>query len=82
LSDRLLGRNNGGGRSRVLNTCGKCHSPDTMQSYVRQFPPAQSVTPPIAVSTRDDEELRARIWKKDRYEWGLLQGLTLVPSKE
>jgi hypothetical protein len=78
----LLGRNVGGGRSEVLNTCGKCHPPDTMESYVRNFPPAQSVRPSMTVSNRDEEALRARIWKKDRYEWGLLQGLILAPTRD
>jgi hypothetical protein len=78
----LLGRNAGGGRSKVLNTCGSCHAPDTMQSYVRQLPPSQSIRPTLTASNRDEEALRLRIWKKDRYEWGLLQGLTLTPSTE
>ena len=29
-----------------------------------------------------EEALRARVWKKDRYEWGLLQGLILAPPRE
>jgi hypothetical protein len=78
----FLGRNAGGGRSKVLNTCGSCHGADTMQSFLRQLPPAQSIRPTLTASNRDEEALRLRIWKKDRYEWGLLQGLTLTPSKE
>ncbi len=77
-----LGRNAGNGRVKVLDTCGSCHTPDTMQSYVRHFPPSQSNYPSMEVSSRDEEGLRARIGKKDRYEWGLLQGLMLAPSKE
>ncbi len=77
-----LGRNAGNGRVKVLDTCGSCHTPDTMQSYVRHFPPSQSISPSITASNREEEGLRARIWKKDRYEWGLLQGLTLTPVRE
>jgi hypothetical protein len=36
----------------------------------------------MTASNRDEEALRARVWKKDRYEWGLLQGLTLAPTRE
>jgi hypothetical protein len=78
----FLGRNAGRGRTRVLNTCGTCHAPDTLQSYVRNFPPAQSIRPTLTASNRDEEALRARIWKKDRYEWGLLQGLILAPTSK
>lgn len=77
-----LGRNAGDGRVKVLDTCGSCHTPDAMQSYVRQFPPSQSIRPSLTASNRNEEGLRLRIWKKDRYEWGLLQGLTLKPSRE
>ncbi len=78
----LLGRNAGGGRSKVLNTCGRCHTPDTMESHARKFPPLQSIHPSLTASNRDEEALRARIWKKDRYEWGLLQGLILAAARE
>jgi hypothetical protein len=78
----LLGRNAGGGRSNVLNTCGQCHGPDTLESYVRNHPPSQSIRPALTASNRDEEALRARVWKKDRYEWGLLQGLILAPARE
>jgi hypothetical protein len=78
----FLGRNAGQGRGKVLNACGTCHGPDTFQSYERQLPPAQSVHPALAASNRDEEALRARVWKKDRYEWGLLQGLILAPTRE
>jgi hypothetical protein len=77
-----LGRNAGDGRPKVLDTCGSCHPPDMMQSYVRHLPPSQFISPVLAVSKRDEEGLRARIWKKDRYEWGLLQGLMLAQSRE
>jgi hypothetical protein len=77
-----LGRNAGNGRVKALNTCSGCHAPDTMQSYVRQFPPSQSIRPSLTASSRDEEALRAWIWKKDRYEWGLLQGLIVTPKTE
>jgi hypothetical protein len=77
-----LGRNAGDGRVKVLSTCGGCHTPDTMQSHVRHFPPSQSISPSLVVSDREEESLRARIWKVRRYEWGLLQGLLLTPSRE
>jgi hypothetical protein len=78
----FLGRNAGNGRTKVLNTCGGCHSPLRVESYVRFLPPSFQVHPTMTVSTRDEEALRARFWKKDRYEWGLLQGLMLAPTKE
>jgi hypothetical protein len=78
----LLRRNAGSGRTKVLSTCASCHAPDTMQSYVRHLPPLQFINPRITTSKRDDEALHARIWKLDRYEWGLLQGLTLTASRE
>jgi hypothetical protein len=78
----FLGRNAGRGRGRVLKTCVSCHAPDRMESYVRYLPPSQAVRPNMAASSRDEEGLRARVWKEDRYEWGLLQGLILAPAKE
>jgi hypothetical protein len=78
----FLGRNAGRGRGKVLNSCGQCHNPDRMESYVRYLPPSQFVRPSMTASNRDEEALRARVWKKDRYEWGLLQGLTLAPTRE
>jgi hypothetical protein len=78
----LLRRNVGPGRCKVLSTCTKCHAADTMQSYVRHLPPLQLIKPRITTSKRDDEALHARIWKMNRYEWGLLQGLILAPTKE
>jgi hypothetical protein len=78
----LLGRNAGGGRGKVLNACGSCHGADTFQSYERHLPPAQFVHPALTASNRDEEALRARVRKKDRYEWGLLQGLILASTRE
>ena len=78
----LLRRNAGHGRGKVLATCTSCHDPGTMQSYVRHLPPAQFIKPSLRASNRDEEALRARVWKKDRYEWGLLQGLTLTRLRE
>lgn len=78
----FLGRNAGQGRSEVLNTCDKCHQPGRMESYFRNFPPSQSVRPNMTVSNRDEEARRAWVWKKDRYEWGMLQGLILAPTKK
>jgi hypothetical protein len=78
----FLGRNAGGGRGKVLNSCGQCHAPDLLESYVRRFPPAQSVRPRLTASNRGEQSLRAWVWKKDRYEWGLLQGLILAPTRE
>jgi hypothetical protein len=78
----LLRNNAGNGRVKVLDTCTHCHGADTMQSYVRHFPPLQFIRPSLKASNRDEEALRARIWKKERYEWGLLQGLRLMPSRE
>jgi hypothetical protein len=78
----FLGRNAGRGRSPVMNACDKCHQPDRMESYFRDFPPSQFVRPNVAVSNRDEEALRARVWKKARYEWRLLQGLILAPTRE
>jgi hypothetical protein len=78
----FLGRNAGRGRAKVLNSCGSCHAPDRMESYVRYLPPSQSVRPNMTASNRDEEALRAWVWKKDRYEWGLLQGLILAPTRK
>jgi hypothetical protein len=78
----FLGRNAGRGRGKVLNACGQCHAPDRMESYARFLPPAQQVRPTMTASNRDEEALRARVWKKDRYEWGMLQGLLLAPARE
>jgi hypothetical protein len=78
----FLGRNAGRGRGKVLNSCSQCHHPDRIESYVRYLPPSQNVRPSMTASNRDEEALRAWVWKKDRYEWGLLQGLNLAPAKE
>jgi hypothetical protein len=78
----FLGRNAGHGRSKVLNSCGQCHVSDRIESFARFFPPSQFVRPNMRVSNRDEEALHARVWKKDRYEWGLLQGLRLIPSRD
>jgi hypothetical protein len=78
----LLGRNAGRGRGKVLNSCRGCHGAERLESYVRYLPPAYQVRPSMTASNRDEEALRARIWKKDRYEWGLLQGLLLAPTRE
>ncbi len=77
-----LGRNIGRGRIKVLGTCAGCHRPDAMESYVRTFPPSQSIRPSLTPSARDKEALHALVWKTGRYEWGLLQGLTLTPTRE
>ncbi len=77
----LLGRNAANGRGKALGTCDRCHG-NEMLSYVRPFPPSQSVRPALTASSRDEEVLRARAWKLDRYEWGLLQGLTRMPPRE
>ena len=71
-----------GGRAKVLNSCGQCHRPDGIESSVRNFPPSQSVRPSMTASNREEEALRAWVWKRDRYEWGLLQGLILAPTRE
>jgi hypothetical protein len=73
----FLGDNKGQGRAKVLKTCGSCHSEDTLQSHVRHHWPAKFIRPTITASNRDEESLRNRRWKLGRYEWGLLQGLTL-----
>src|SRR5262249_49751889 len=75
------GGNAGGGGSNVLNPCGQCRGRDKLESYVRNHPPFQSIRPALTASNRDEEALRARVWKKDRYEWGLLQGLILAPAR-
>jgi hypothetical protein len=75
----FLGRNKGDGRAKVMRTCFECHQGgiESVNSYTRHFPPSQSIRPKLMETTRDEESLRIRIWKKERYEWGLLQGLTL-----
>jgi hypothetical protein len=78
----FLGRNAGNGRARVRDTCAQCHHPERIESFVRYLPPAQSVRPGMKASTRDEEALRAWVWKKERYEWGLLQGLNLAAMRE
>jgi hypothetical protein len=80
----FLGHNAGDGRPKVLETCFHCHheAVAALNSYGRPFPPAQSIRPQLLASSRDEEALRARLWKKERYEWGLLQGLLLSPKAE
>jgi hypothetical protein len=79
----FLGRNTGNGRGKVLDSCFHCHQPAfPVNSYGRPFPPAQSIRPRLLASGRDEEALRARLWKKERYEWGLLQGLIRSPKAD
>jgi hypothetical protein len=80
----FLGQNAGRGREKVLGTCFHCHQDavSAMNSYNRPFPPAQSVRPRLLASKRGQEAFRAWVWKKERYEWGLLQGLLRSPKTE
>jgi hypothetical protein len=80
----FLGQNAGNGRAKVLGTCFHCHQESiaALNSYDRPFPPAQSIRPRLLPSSRDEEARSAWVWKKDRYEWGLLQGLILAPKAE
>ena len=78
----FMGRNVGVGRTKVLDTCVKCHMPDRLESHARTFPPFQSLRPALTASTRDDETTRARRAKWNSYEWGLLQGLTLAAPRD
>lgn len=80
----FLGRNAGDGRAKVLSTCFHCHQDavSMLNSYDRPFRPAQSIRPRLVVSSRDKEIRIAWLGKKDRYEWGLLQGLILSSKGE
>jgi hypothetical protein len=65
----FLGRNAGDGPSPVLESCRHCHQGGIESVLSYRFRPALTVT------TKEDEGGRIRDWKKQRYEWGLLQGL-------
>jgi hypothetical protein len=79
-----LGNNVGSGRGIVLKTCFHCHQGgiQAVNSYGRLRPPLQFIKPRLMPSTKEEEDLRTITWKRDRYEWGLLQGLTLPASRE
>jgi hypothetical protein len=76
----FMGSNAGAGPSKVLRSCFHCHQGEGIDSVLsyRRFQPlplTPRVQPTLIASKREEEEKWGRIWKGNRYEWGLLQGL-------
>jgi hypothetical protein len=76
----FMGNNAGAGPSKVLKSCFHCHQGggiNSVLSYARfqPLPLTPRVSPALIASKREDEERAGRIWKANRYEWGLLRGL-------
>ncbi len=76
----FMGHNAGDGPSKVLNSCFHCHQRrgiNSVLSYGRfkPLPLTPTVSPALIATKREDEEMGSRVWKGNRYEWGLLRGL-------
>jgi hypothetical protein len=76
----FLGNNAGAGPSKVLTSCFHCHQGTGINSVLsygrfKPLPLTPRVSPVLIASKREDEERWSRIWKGNRYEWGLLRGL-------
>lgn len=76
----FMGNNVGAGPSKVLRSCGSCHQGRGINSVLsyRRFKPlplTPMVSPALIASKREDEEMKSRVWKGNRFEWGLLRGL-------
>jgi hypothetical protein len=73
----FMGKNAGDGRERVLGSCRECHSNAGIQSvnsYTKKFGGDFSGGP-MAYGRADETERTVR-WKRERFDCGLLQGLT------
>jgi hypothetical protein len=73
----FMGRNAGDGRERVLGSCRECHSNagvHSVNSYTKGFGGVFRGGP-VAYGRADETERTVR-WKRERFGWGLLQGLT------
>jgi hypothetical protein len=73
----FMGRNAGDGREHVLGSCFKCHSNPgvhSVNSYTQGFGDAFRGGPLAYESSAEME--RTVCWKRERFDWGLLQGLT------
>jgi hypothetical protein len=73
----FMGGNAGEGRERVLGSCRECHSNAGIQSvnsYTHVF--ADGFRGGPVAYERAAETDRIVRWKRERFDWGLLQGLT------
>ncbi len=68
-------------QGKLLGNCFECHSSRglySVLSYVGFSPPARSDLPAYVVPSESRFETPAAIhWKRNKYDWGLLQGLWL-----
>lgn len=77
----FIGNNAGEGPSKIRGSCFHCHQGmkdiDSLNSYRRfqSLPLTPTAKPDLFPTTREEEEMWNRVWKGNRYEWGLLQGL-------
>src|SRR5262249_24436345 len=84
----FMGNNAGEGLTKIRSTCSSCHGGaegiNSVLSY-RRFKPLPllpTVPPELIASKREEEEMRNRAWKGNRYEWGLLQELTQASARD
>jgi hypothetical protein len=76
----FMGNNAGQGPSNVLGSCFHCHQRPGINgvlSYGR-FQPLHMIPtakPTLIAAKREDVEVWSRLWKGNRYDWGLLQGM-------
>jgi hypothetical protein len=76
----FMGHNAGAGPSQVLKSCFHCHQGGGIRSVLSYgrftpLPLTPRVSPVLIASKREDKEMASRIWKGNRFEWGLLRGL-------
>jgi hypothetical protein len=83
----FMGNNAGNGSEKVLNSCFGCHQGkgiDAVLSY-RRFKPLHLIPtarPTLIAAQREDVEMWSRAWKGNRYDWGLLQGMTQNSARD
>jgi len=76
----FMGGNAGEGPSKIRDSCFHCHQGEGINSVLsyRRFKPlplTPTAQPELSASKREEEAMKNRVWKSNRYEWGLLQGL-------
>jgi hypothetical protein len=76
----FMGNNVGQGPSKVLSSCFHCHQGGGINSVLSygRFKPLHLIPtakPTLIAAKREDVEMSSRLWKGNRYDWGLLQGM-------
>jgi hypothetical protein len=83
----FMGNNAGQGPGKVLGSCFHCHQGkgiESVLSYQRftPLPRTPRAKPELIATSREEVENWSWGWTANRYEWGLLQGLTQINTRD